>query len=85
MVRQVDIAKVELSTGNVLKKSDFVAEESPLHLFVNNTFWATILCSPTDLKELSVGHLLSEGILKSIDEIEDVELKEKENLKSICL
>jgi len=79
MVRQVDIIRVEVSTREVQKKLDFVAEEVPLHLFVNTTFWATILCSPTHLKELAVGHLLSEGVLKSIEEIEEVELKEKEN------
>jgi FdhD protein len=79
MVRQVDIIRVEVPTGEVQKKPDFIAEELPLHLFVNTTFWATILCSPTHLKELAVGHLLSEGVLKSIVEIEEVELKEKEN------
>jgi FdhD protein len=45
---------------------------------VNTTYWATILCTPTNLKELAVGHLLSEGILKSTIEIEAVELKENE-------
>ena len=70
-MRQVDIVKIDLSTGKALKIIDFVAEEVPLQLFVNTTFWATILCSPTNLKELAVGHLLSEGILKSIDEIEE--------------
>jgi FdhD protein len=79
MVRQVDITKIDLSTGKAQKITDYVAEESPLHLFVNNTFWATILCSPTDLKELAVGHLLSEGILKATQEIEEVILKEAEN------
>ena len=79
MVRQVDITKINLSTGKTQKIKDYVAEEGPLHLFVNSTFWATILCSPTNLKELAVGHLLSEGILKSIEEIEELNLKEKEN------
>jgi FdhD protein len=78
MVRQVDITKVDFSTGKVQKIPDYVAEEVPLHLFVNNVFWATILCSPTNLKELVVGHLLSEGILKSVEEIEEVTLKEAE-------
>ena len=36
------------------------------------------MCSPSDLKEMAVGHLLSEGILKSTKEIEEIELKEKE-------
>jgi FdhD protein len=85
MVRQVDITKIDLSTGKTQKITDFVAEETPLHLFVNATFWATILCSPINLKELAVGHLLSEGIVKSIDEIVDVELKEKENTCTVKL
>jgi FdhD protein len=78
MVQQVNITKVDLSSGKVQKIPDYVAEELPLHLFVNNAFWATILCSPTNLKELAVGHLLSEGILKSVEEIEEVTLKEAE-------
>jgi formate dehydrogenase accessory protein FdhD len=78
-MRQVDIVKIDLSTGKAQQKSDFVAEESPLHLFVNTTLWMTILCTPTNIKELAVGHLLSEGILKSIDEIEEVTQKETEN------
>ena len=78
-MRQVDIVKIDLSTGKAERKPDFVAEESPLHLFVNTTLWVTILCTPTNIKELAVGHLLSEGILQSIDEIEEVTLKEAEN------
>lgn len=78
-MRQVDIVKLDLSTGFARKTTDYVAEETPLHLFVNTTFWATILCSPTHLKELAVGHLLSEGVLKSTAEIEEVTLKETEN------
>jgi len=78
MVRQVDIVKLDLSTGKSQKIADYVAEETPFYLFVNRTFWATILCSPTDLQELAVGHFLSEGILKSTAEIEEIVLKEAE-------
>jgi FdhD protein len=79
MVRQVDITRLDLSTGSAKKVADYVAEEVPLYLFINKTFWAMILCSPSNLKELAVGHLLAEGILTSIDEIEKVTLKEAEN------
>ena len=78
ITRQVDIVKLDLSTGKTQKATDYVAEEKPLQLFVNTTFWATILCSPTSLKELAVGHLLSEGVIKSTEEIEEVTLKEPE-------
>jgi len=78
MVRQVNIIKLDLSTGKSQKIADYIAEETPFYLFVNTTFWATILCSPTDLQELAVGHFLSEGILKSTEEIEEIILKEPE-------
>jgi FdhD protein len=79
MVQQVNIVKFDLSTGKSQEIADYIAEEKPFYLFVNTSFWATILCSPTDLKELAVGHFLSEGILKSTDEIEEVVLKESES------
>ena len=78
-MKEVSITKLDLTTKTSKKTTDFVAEEKPLHLFVNNTYWATILCSPADLKEMAVGHLLSEGLLKSTDEIDEVILKEVEN------
>ena len=78
-MREVEILKLDLTTKTSKKMTDYVAEEKPLHLFVNNTYWATILCSPTNLKEMALGHLLSEGILRSTDEIEEVNLKENEN------
>jgi FdhD protein len=49
-----------------------VAEESPLHIFLNQTHYATILCLPNQLKELAVGYLLSEGIIKTINEIQKI-------------
>ncbi|NWG10876.1 formate dehydrogenase accessory sulfurtransferase FdhD [Candidatus Bathyarchaeota archaeon] len=70
------IAKVDVSTGKILKTTDYVAEEKPLHIFLNKTHYATIFCSPSNLKELAVGHVLTEGIVKSIDEIEQIRLKE---------
>ena len=79
MMHQVEIVKLDISSGTSKKMTDYVAEEKPLHLFVNTTYWATILCSPSNLKELAVGHLLSEGILKSTAEIEEVNLKESES------
>jgi FdhD protein len=78
-VKEVSITKLDLTTKTSKKTTDFVAEEKPLHLFVNNTYWATILCSPADLKEMAVGHLLSEGVLKYTAEIDEVILKEDEN------
>lgn len=80
MLRQATIRKINLSTGEQADVVDYIAEEKPLHLYVNSTFWATIQCSPTNLKELAVGHLLSEGILKTAQEIAEVTLKEADGV-----
>jgi FdhD protein len=79
MVKQVNIIRLDLSTGKSQKMVDYVAEEKPFYLLINSTFWATILCSPMNIKELAVGHFLSEGIIKSTEEIKEVIFKESEN------
>jgi len=53
-----------------------VAEEKPLHVFLNRIHYATIFSSPTNQNELVLGHLLSEGIIKSLEEIREIGLKE---------
>ncbi|MEM4733212.1 MAG: formate dehydrogenase accessory sulfurtransferase FdhD [Candidatus Bathyarchaeia archaeon] len=74
----MEITKYDLATKTSEKMEDYVAEEKPLHILVNTTYWATILCSPSNLKEMAVGHLLAEGILKSTEEIMEVAINEKE-------
>lgn len=73
---EVDITKIDVSTKKAQRTTDRVAEEKPLHIFLNKTHYATIFCSPSNLKELSVGHVLTEGIVKSVDEIEQIRLKD---------
>lgn len=74
-MKRVDMVKFDFSTGKFEKKADYVAEESPFHIFVNKKRYATIMCSPLNLKELTVGHLLTAGIIKSEEEIEEISLK----------
>jgi FdhD protein len=74
---KVEIVRVDVLAKKTEKVTDYVAEEKPLHIFLNKTHYATIFCSPTNLKELAVGHVLSEGIVKSIDEIRETRLKKE--------
>ena len=74
-MRKIQISRIDVSTQTLEQKTDFVAEEAPLHIFLNQTHYVTILCSPNQLKELVIGHLLSEGILKSTDEIRETRLE----------
>lgn len=78
-VREVEILRIDVSGRLANQMRDCVAQEKPLHLFLNRKLYATIFCTPSKLKELAVGHLFSEGIVKSIEEIEEVNLK-----KDVC-
>jgi len=69
---EIEITRIDVPSGRAEKMTDFVAEERPLDIYVSKKHYATIFCSPSNLKELTVGHLLSEGILKSVEEIEEL-------------
>ncbi|MBC7129939.1 formate dehydrogenase accessory sulfurtransferase FdhD, partial [Candidatus Bathyarchaeota archaeon] len=73
---KTSIVRIDSSSGKAENLEDYVAEEKPLHIIINNTQYATIFCSPNALKELALGHLLSEGIIKSIGEINAISLEE---------
>ncbi len=72
---EVQVSRIDIARHKLERLQDYVAEEKPLHIFLNHVHYATILCSPISLKELVVGHLLSEGLLKSVDEISEISIK----------
>lgn len=72
---EVEVSRIDVGAGKLEHVRDQVAEEKPLHIFLNQTHYVTILCSPTLLKELAVGYLLSEGVLKSVAEIGDIKFE----------
>ena len=59
------------------KIEDVVAREFPLTIILNNQELATLLCSPSNLKQLAIGFLFSEGLIKSKDEIKKLTLDEQ--------
>jgi len=73
---KVKITRIDVSTHRRERLEDYVAEEKPLHVFLNQTHYVTILCLPTLLKKLAVGYLLSEGVVTSIDEIREIKFSE---------
>jgi FdhD protein len=74
-MREIKVSRINVADQTIEERTDFVAEETPIHIFLNTHHYGTILCSPNQLKEMVVGHLLSEGILNSTDEIDELMLK----------
>jgi len=50
--------------------------ESPVSLTVNGEVWLTFMCTPVNLEAMSVGFLYNEGIIESMEEVEDVRVCE---------
>ena len=50
--------------------------ETPVSLTVNGQVWLTFMCTPVHLEAMSVGFLYNEGIIESMQEVEDVRVCE---------
>jgi FdhD protein len=50
--------------------------ETPVSLTVNGEVWLTFMCTPVNLEAMSVGFLYNEGIIESMDEVENVHVCE---------
>jgi FdhD protein len=80
-LKQIKIVRLDVSCGTVTTILDYVAEERPLLLFLNRTHYATIFCTPSKMKELAIGYLLSEGVIESIQEVREIILTKNRTLR----
>jgi FdhD protein len=72
----MEIVRLNVADRKSERRLDVVAEEFPLHVFLNDACVVSVLCSPNKLKELAVGYLFSEGFVRSLDEVREVRLDE---------
>lgn len=50
--------------------------ETPVSLTVNGKVWLTFMCTPVHLEAMAVGFLYNEGVIESMDEVENVHVCE---------
>ena len=67
-------AKRIYSDGRAEDIKVLLAKECPVKLFLNGKLFTTLFASPFELKELAIGHLITEGVV-SFREIENVEVE----------
>ena len=63
---------LQLTEQGTSRIKDIVVREFPLTIFLNDQELVTLLCSPTNLKYLVIGFLLSEGLIKGKGEIKKI-------------
>jgi FdhD protein len=84
-MRQVKMTRLDLENCKSEATLDYIAEEVPLQVTVNGAYSFVIWSSPSQFKELAVGHLYAEDILQSVDEIQTITEDAAKNLCQITL
>ena len=73
MIELIKIKRVDLK-NEAQKLDDKVVAEVPLTIILNNEELSTLLCSPDKLKELTIGYLLAEGFINTLEDIARINL-----------
>ena len=64
-------------TETAVEQEDEIAAEYPLTIRLDGEEFATIVCSPSHLEEMTTGFLASEGIIRQAEEIQSLRLDEE--------
>jgi FdhD protein len=68
----VTVRKIDLTSHRDEVTSDQAAVETPVTIYVNTEPVATLFATPTAQRELAIGYLIGDGLLRSYSDIEDV-------------
>ncbi|MNH98751.1 formate dehydrogenase accessory protein [compost metagenome] len=60
--------------SGMCEQEDEIATEVPLTIKLDGEEFATIVCTPTDMTDMIIGFLASEGVLRSADQITDLSI-----------
>ncbi|MCL6633257.1 MAG: formate dehydrogenase accessory sulfurtransferase FdhD [Alicyclobacillus herbarius] len=71
---QMERPVLRYRSGEYKDEVDQVASEYALTIYVNDQEMATVVCTPEYLEDLVVGFLASEGVIRSMDQIKDLQL-----------
>ena len=80
-----DALIMRLNGEHLEELTDQVAAEAPFALEVNGQLLVTLVCTPTDLDAMTVGFLLSEGILTDRESLLNLTVNEKDGVVSVSL
>lgn len=76
---------LKYESGRLQEKEDEVADEFPLTIRVDGEEFATIVCSPSDLEDMVIGFLASEGMIRTMEDIAKLSLDEARGFADVQL
>jgi len=77
MMAKRKILKIDLGKRKKSEEEDFLAVDKLINIFVNGEYFVTLMASPRNIRELAIGHLLGQGIINALEDIEYVSIRGK--------
>ncbi|AIE60145.1 FdhD-like protein [Bacillus methanolicus MGA3] len=75
----------KFENGFFREQLDEIATEFPFTIILNGEEFATMVCTPTHLDELVIGFLASEGVIRSNNEIDQLQIDESKGFAYVDL
>lgn len=77
MLTECEALRFDGASGLFEIVKSLVVIEETINVYINGDFYTSLRCIPLKVKELVVGHLLTEGIIKDPEDITDLEVSER--------
>ena len=74
MKKQQQRSVIRFQDGEIVEKEDQVAVEYAITIKLNNKEFATVVCTPEYIEDMTVGFLASEGVVPKWDQIKNIHL-----------
>jgi len=75
-ITKCEVLLADLKRGCIRRLVDEVAVETSLAVYINGHEYSMLSASPTEIRELIIGYLMTEGVIRGVDEISKLEISE---------
>jgi len=75
-ITKCEVLLADLKRGCARRLVDEVAVETSLAVYINGHEYSMLSASPTEIRELIIGYLMTEGVIRGVDEISKLEISE---------
>lgn len=72
---EMSFLRIYLKSQKGETAQELIAAEEPFSIYINDKHLITMMVTPEKKKELVVGHLIAEGIVRNEDDIKKIEIK----------
>lgn len=76
---------IRFNEGAATLEDETIAIEYPLTIYVNHDEFATMVCTPMNMRELIIGFLAAEGIIRTYEEIKSIQIDEERGFAYVDL